>query len=342
MSTTDDDDIREKAARFVIRMGEAPHALSSAERAELDTFSDWLRDPRNGNEFHACTTITAMMADLPKADLERWTAESEMRTPEREPSRRFNFRQWAIAASVLVVVALGAYLASSRHLFGGRSYVTQTGEMRTVTFNEGSVAYLNTRTELRWVGNAQDRLVQLTQGEALFDVVHDATHPFRVLLDNSEIRVLGTRFNVYRKPNGDTTVTVLEGAVEVRGYGNGNEKAEWVRTINANQQIEYRSIGLMREPHDTQAQNSVRWRSGFYRFENQPVETVLDELTRYTDQHIVIRDARIAELHINGALSTRDVRDSLRRLQDLAPISVKENNNTFTLDYRAEATRGKD
>ena len=70
---------------------------------------------------------------------------------------------------------------------------------------------------------------------------------------------------------------------------------------------------------------------------------MLDELTRYTDQRIVIRDPRIAGLRINGALSTRDVRASLRRLQIIEPkIEVKENNNTFTLDYRTQPGRGKD
>jgi transmembrane sensor len=182
------------------------------------------------------------------------------------------------------------------------------------------------------------------EGEALFDVVHDSNRPFRVVLGNSEIRVLGTRFNIYRRPTGSTTVTVLEGKVEVRGFGNGGSgQPEWTRTLEANEQIDYSSLGLVHEPHATLAQDSVHWRTGYYRFENQPVETVLDELTRYTDQHIVIRDPRIAELRINGSLKTHDIRDSLRRLQGLAPnIEVKENNNTFTLDYRAQAGRGKD
>jgi ferric-dicitrate binding protein FerR (iron transport regulator) len=136
---------------------------------------------------------------------------------------------------------------------------------------------------------------------------------------------------------------VLEGTVEVRVLGGGGAP-EWARTLNANDQIDYGALGLLHEPHTTQAQDSVRWRTtGYYRFDDQPVEVVLDELTRYTDQRIVIRDARIASLRINGALNMRDVRGSLRRLRALEPkIDVKENNNTFTLDYREPPGRGKD
>jgi transmembrane sensor len=339
MSTTDKD-IREQASYWAARMNESSDTLGTAEREEFEKF---VADPVNERNFRESNMIIAMASEMSAVDRARWVEEYSTVTDERTQSRRQVMRWWAIAASLLAVVVLGGYLAQSRHIFSGESYVTRTGETRTVKFQDDSVAYLNTRTEVRWIGDANDRRVELTEGEALFDVVHDAAHPFRVMLGNSEIRVLGTRFNVYRKANGNTTVTVLEGTVEVRGFGSGSAP-EWARTLNANDQIDYGALGLLHEPHTTQAQDSVRWRTtGYYRFDDQPVEVVLDELTRYTDQRIVIRDPRIADLRINGALSTRDVRASLRRLQMIEPkIEVNENNNTFTLDYREHPGRGKD
>ncbi|HEU4627153.1 MAG TPA: FecR domain-containing protein [Steroidobacteraceae bacterium] len=339
MSTTDKD-IRERASYWAARMHESSDALSAAEREEFEKF---VADPRNERDFRGANLIISMMPELPAADRARWVEEYSVATDERTQSRRQVLRWWAVAASILTAVVLGGYFAQTRHLFGGEAYVTRKGETRTVKFEDDTVAYLNTQTEVRWLGTSDDRRAELTEGEALFDVAHDAEHPFRLMLGNSEIRVLGTRFNVYRKPNGNTTVTVLEGSVEVRGFGNGSTP-EWTRTLNANDQIDYGALGLLHEPHPTRAQDAVRWRSGNYIFENQPVSMVLDELTRYTDQRIVIRDPRIADLRINGALNTRDVRKALRQLQTLdSKIEVKENNNTFTLDYRAQQPdRGKD
>jgi transmembrane sensor len=337
--STRDKDIREQASYWAARMHVSSDTLGAAERDEFEKF---VADPRNEHDFRGSNLIISMMPEIPAADRARWVEEYSAATDGRTQSRRQVLRWWAIAASLLAVVVLGGYFAQSRHMFGGESYATRKGEMRTVKFQDDSVAYLNTQTEVRWVGDEDDRRVELAEGEALFDVVHDAAHPFRVMLGNSEIRVLGTRFNVYRKPNGNTTVTVLEGSVEVRGFGNGSVP-EWTRTLDANDQIDYGALGLLNEPHVTRAQDSVRWRTGNYIFENQPLETVLDELTRYTDQRIVIRDPRIASLRVGGALSTRDVRAALRRLQGMEPkIDVKENNNTFTLDYRAQPERGKD
>jgi transmembrane sensor len=340
MSTTDKDIREQQASHWAARMHEPSGTLTSAEREEFESF---VADPRNERDFRGSNLIITLASELSVADRARWVEEYSSATDERTQSRRHVFRWSALAAGFLMAVLAVGWFMQTRHVFGGESFATGTGQTRTVTFQDDSVAYLNTRTEVRWIGNGNDRRVELTEGEALFDVVHDATRPFRVMLGNSEIRVLGTRFNVYRKPNGNTTVTVLEGAVEVRGFGNGNAQPEWTRTLSANEQIDYGALGLLHEPHPTQAQDSVHWRTGNYRFENLPVETVLDELTRYTDQRIVIRDPRIAGLRINGALSTRDVRASLRRLQIIEPkIEVNENNNTFTLDYRAQPERGKD
>jgi transmembrane sensor len=333
-------DIREQAARWVDRMIDSQDSLSAVER---DEFNEWIADPLHAQEFHAIHTIVAMTADLPVAErarLSEWA--SRHREDDRTHSRRQVMRWWGIAASLIAVLVLGGYYAQSRHWFG-ESYVTRTGETRVVAFQEGSVAYLNTRTEVRWVGSERDRRVELADGEALFDVVHDENRPFRVTLDNSEIRVLGTRFNVYRKPGGDTTVTVLEGTVEVRGFGSGAQP-QWVRTIHTNEQIEYRAIGVIREPHVAEAQKTVLWRNRVYKFEDESIQNVVNELTRYTDQRILIRDPRIATARIGGALSTRDIRGSLKRLEAYArvPMEVQENNNTFTLDYRAEAGKRKD
>jgi transmembrane sensor len=337
MSTNDSGtDIREQAAHWVVRMTESPDSLGAAE---LDEFQTWLlADERHQYEFRIIGSIPTMTADLPSADRARlsdWAAEHAV---DRTSSRRQFFRRSAIAASVLTVALLGGYFVKSQGWLAD-SYATRTGETRVVTFSEGSVAYLNTRTEVRWVGSDRDRRVALIEGEALFDVVHDEARPFRVMLDHSEIRVLGTRFNVYRKPSGETIITVLEGTVEVRGYGAGSGRSEWARTLRTNQQIEYRPIGLMHEPHETVALNAVKWRQGVLKFEDEPIPNVLDELTRYTDQRILIRDPRLAELRIGGALNTRNVRGALARLEELAPIEVKESSGTFILDYRPDASQ---
>jgi len=324
-------DILEQAALWAGRMNEPGEPLSAIDQAR---FQDWiLADPRHERAYRSFVGISTMAAELPpdaRANLKLWAAEN---TSDRAASRR-RFTKWtALAAGVAGVAVLGGYLVKSQGLFS-ESYSTRTGETRVVTFEEGSVAYLNTRTTVRWLGDERDRRVQLVEGEVLFDVVHDDARPFRVMLGDSEIRVLGTRFDVRRKTDGAVIVTVLEGRVQVRGYGSGAASSDWTRTLQTNDTMTYRPIGMVEEPHETVAQNAVAWRGGAVVFEGTPLSEVVEELTRYTDQPIKIRDASIANLKVGGRLTTQHVRQGLEHIVEVtgAPIVIREENGVILLE----------
>jgi transmembrane sensor len=111
--------------------------------------------------------------------------------------------------------------------------------------------------------------------------------------------------------------------------------------VKANQQIEYRPIGLVAEPHSTDALRVVTWRSGVLQLpeEGATITSVLDELTRYTDKRILIRDPQIANIRVGGAFNTRDVKSALQKLQMGVPsIEVHESDGLYTLDLRPSET----
>jgi transmembrane sensor len=330
--------IRESAVRWCTRLeGE----VSDADREE---FNRWLlADPRHETEYLAVVSMTFAMGDVSRETAQALVVSPPAAfhtVPMAAPQPENRRKPWlmALAASV-VLVAIAAtgwvYLPSSGLM--ATTYETETGKMLTVKFEDGSVAYMNTRSRLEWLGGRSDRRVALLEGEALFDVMHDEKRPFYVAVDNSEIQVRGTRFNVYRKKSGDVVVTVLEGTVDVQELGQDSNSPAWKRELRADQRIVYRSIGLIQDVHDTKAIEAVKWREGVLQPVDEPLESVLEELTRYTDSRIVIQDPRIAKTLIGGALSTRDVRAALRRITDLEPtIQVTQDGDKFTLSQRPE------
>jgi len=325
------DSIRDQAAHWSARLNDSD--LSESERGELHRWL--LAHPRHANEFRAHNAILALAHEFPSDLRARLNAFAPASVSEyQEPKKRRWMWPSALAAALLVALVAGGWGVFGSPELISKSYATRTGETRTVTFEDGSVAYLNTRTQLKWIGDSHDRRVMLLEGEALFDVVHDPDRPFRVVLDNSEIRVLGTRFNVYRKKDGETTVTVLEGMVDVHERANG--QTAWQRRLSANQQIVYRPLGLLGDVHETAAEKAIKWREGVMEIQNEPLPEVLEELTRYTDQRIVIRDPMLNQIRIGGVLNVRDVRVALARLQKLAPVGITQSGDTFTLAYQTQ------
>ncbi|MET0659942.1 MAG: FecR domain-containing protein [Steroidobacteraceae bacterium] len=322
---TPNDEVRKEAARWAEQLMDRD--LSAAER---EAFQEWLLTAqKHRQEFRAHMTILNLARELPHE------TSDELLTPAEGAFQRQRRRQgWitGLAASVLLTLGLAGWFVYQNKA-PSPDHVTLAGMTRDVTLPDGSVAHLNTRTDLRWIGSSDERRVALLEGEALFDVRHDAAKPFTVILDASEIRVLGTRFNVRRRQNGEVVVTVLEGTVAVAQLG--STQPAWKRKLHANEQIVYGTTGLLRDVRPAAGANAARWREGILEFEDESLSTIVADLGRYTDRRILVRDPRLAQLRLGGQLNVRDnIQDSLGLLEKLAPVAAHQSDGTFVLDYR--------
>ena len=63
--------------------------------------------------------------------------------------------------------------------------------------------------------SADLRGVELVSGQANFEVAKDASRPFVVTAGGSEVRAVGTQFDVYKTAD-KVTVTLIEGKVAVK------------------------------------------------------------------------------------------------------------------------------
>jgi ferric-dicitrate binding protein FerR (iron transport regulator) len=95
-----------------------------------------------------------------------------------------------------------------------QQFKTEIGEQRSVLLKDGSRVTLNTASKIEVDMRKDRRLVRLVEGEAFFDVTHDAIRPFKVRAGNAVLSDVGTQFNVDMRPT-RTTVTVIEGRVAV-------------------------------------------------------------------------------------------------------------------------------
>ncbi|MDB6089608.1 MAG: anti-FecI sigma factor, FecR [Gammaproteobacteria bacterium] len=312
---------------------------------QLQAFHAWLEDPGHARELTNHQTVLFLAQDFrseQKAALERTLADSEAKFAALR--RLFTDPLWltGTVTAVAAIVAIGGWFASRavRELFT-QSYTTEIGETRTVTLRDGTLAYLNTQSQLKWVG---DRHVVLLQGEVLFEVVHNAARPFRVGVDHSEIRDVGTQFDVYRKSSGSVVVTVLSGQVAVKEMETGGAQPPWAeRQLKPNEQIEYTPSSLIADVHPANASKAIRWRDGLLETEGQSFAAIVNELNRYSNKRILVPDQRLnlENMNIGGTLNVHDVPAALRRIQNLGPIVVTDTEDAYILSYKAEAPAAK-
>ncbi|AQR76020.1 FecR family protein [Sphingomonas sp. LM7] len=169
---------------------------------DWDGYTAWLeRDPAH---------LEAYEAALDDAD---WAEELYAAAPAEVvavPQPRRNWWLPAGAVAAAAIAAVGGWSVLDRDA-PAQQIATAPGEHRTIDLADGSRLALNGATRVT-IDPDTPRHVVLEQGEARFDVRHDASDPFVVLSGGTRLVDAGTVFNVVQDRD-MLEVAVAEGAV---------------------------------------------------------------------------------------------------------------------------------
>lgn len=234
----------------------------------------------------------------------RDAAESAAEPPV--PTRRKNGRLWAVAASVVVLVA-AAFLLNAQ--FEGQRYRTPVGGIASIPLADGSSVTLNTNSDIRVVLTKEQRSVSLQSGEAFFDVAKDSARPFVVEAGDKRITAIGTQFSV-RRDDSDVRVIVTEGKVRIDGAGKPPilVAGAIARTSDASVRLQQ---GAPRK-----AEEELSWRTGYLTFDTIELADAVAEFNRYTLRQIVVNDPKVAALRVSGKFRASNAEGFIRVLHD--------------------------
>lgn len=195
---------------------------------------------------------------------------------------------------------------------------TPKGRELKVILPDGSQAWLNSASTLKFPTkfSGNERVVELT-GEAFFDVTHDSAHAFIVKvvnekISNTQIKVLGTRFNVNAYNNNDEIKATLESG-RVNVTSNQNQQ----NLLPGQQVLIPVNTQQISKPFSVETDIVSSWKDGFFKFDNEPISEILKTLERWYDITIVY-DSKISNKTYNGTLSkSLTLRNVLTALQNL-------------------------
>ncbi len=296
----------------------------AASIEDWDAFTQWLEaDPRNRTAYDAVDAAANEAVELLSVNREIAIAA----LPPPGATRRSSTRVFLGMAGVAVAALLAVIARPDLFVPGTPEIVaTGAGERQDVTLADGSTVHLNTNTKLSVTMSAETRNVRLEQGEAMFNVAGDAAHPFHVAVGDRTVRVVGTAFNVLRH-EGRITVTVEHGNVNVADHGAGAEVP-----LTAGDQYAAREGARAYQVAKIDPAMVTAWRDGRVVFMNEPLSEVANTLSRYYGRPVVVQDAEIAALRFSGILKIEDQMTTVRRLEALLPITVKERGDEVRLE----------
>lgn len=330
-----------EAALWVVRL---ERGLTAAEQ---DEFLDWLgADSRHGE------ALTQQKAGWTRLDLLADWRPMHGARPNRDllapPPRGVVSRGWRLAAwfipgvlAVAAAVALGVYLFRPEKPSDATAMAIAPGQIALIerrTLEDGSVVELNRGAELRVNFSAGARHIELSRGEAQFQVAKDPNRPFTVRAGTVTVRAVGTVFNVQRR-TASVDVVVTEGTVDVRtpkpAHPGEREAAEVARVEAGHRCVVFLALDsplavAVVTPEETA--RLLAWQPTVLDFAEAPLSAIIAEFNRRNAPfQITVDDPALADLPLSASLRSDNVEGFLRLLEGGFGLEVERSGNVISL-----------
>jgi transmembrane sensor len=234
-------------------------------------------------------------------------------------------RRWlplAMAAAVVGMALMSGYVAWS--LRGTRLapqvYSSEVAARRDITLVDGTTVTLGGATTLTAQFSRDQRQVELAQGEAFFQVAHNAGRPFVVNAGKLAIHDVGTAFDV-RRTGDHVTIAVTEGRVRI--FNRADRAGDGLEAV-AGQLVSYDPGRAALSVSSTDLARATAWRNDRLEFDNESLAVVVANINRYRVRPVRIADPYLESLTFTGTVKTDAIDDWLHALPQVLPVKVRD------------------
>lgn len=197
---------------------------------------------------------------------------------------------------------------------GLNSLYIPLGQTYNLTLSDGTIVMLNAGSTLKFPFqfNGQQRNVYL-EGEAFFKVTKDVKHPFIVHTSLTQIKDLGTQFDVNTYHSGKVHTSLVEGKVETRSRDGK------IMSLSPGFQADYDSSeGFSKSKFDEM--DVLSWMNGVYYFHNKPVDKLIDLMSRCYGVKVDIDNPKVKNIAMTGIMDKNNLLEFLNDLQTTAGV----------------------
>uniref|UniRef100_B0SYA7 Anti-FecI sigma factor, FecR n=1 Tax=Caulobacter sp. (strain K31) TaxID=366602 RepID=B0SYA7_CAUSK len=239
---------------------------------------------------------------------------------------------WPAAAAVAATFVAGAVLLPGA-LMGEReaTYVTGVGEHKTIALEDGTRIELNAASRLTVRFERHARRVRLGDAEAFFDVAKDPRRPFLIEAGDTQVRVVGTQFDVRRR-DGRVAVAVQRGLVEVRPDLQSGATPFRLRPGQGLSHEEGRADDA--RVAAVAVDEVMGWRQGRLIYRDRPLSEIVRDLNRLFPRPVKLGDDRAADMRLSGVLIVDEQGAMVDRLSHLLPVRTTTTDDAIVIRAR--------
>ena len=240
------------------------------------------------------------------------------------PVRHTAFGWIRIAASVIIIAAIGllAYWALNNPAKEMTMVAQQT--VLNDTLPDGSVVTVNKGSSISYLSKfkGKTRPVAL-KGEAFFNVKPNQEKPFIISVNDVQITVLGTSFNV-KNINGNTEVVVETGIVKVTGAGKTVE-------LKANEKVVMDAKDSVVAKEEVSDQLYKYYRTKEFVCDDTPLWKLVEVINEAYQSHVVIGNPALRDMGLTTTFHNESLEQVLNVISITFDIKVIKEGDTVIL-----------
>ncbi|MEQ6120679.1 FecR family protein [Reichenbachiella sp. MALMAid0571] len=301
--------------------------LSESEKKEVLTWRN--ENQQNAEEFfefasawNQATLIENNSSDDTDSVFKAILSRSNKEDKVVDINSNFNFKTYLKYAAVVLLAVLGSYvyINTSTDL---TEVATGKGEVRNLTLSDGSIVYLNENSSVSYNAtlSGDTREVLLT-GKAFFEVKRDATKPFIVKTNDSEIRVLGTSFLVDANSiQKHTEVVVATGKVAVSSLKlKKDNKVELVPGDVGKVTLSGKSV----EKYKNENPNYLSWKTKVLNFNKASLNYVFDVLEETYHLDIDVSNSTINDCKLSAKYDNQSIESIMEIMSETFNLNMEK------------------
>jgi len=252
----------------------------------------------------------------------------KVKNSETAGSALKGFGWWRVAA-VIVIIAGIAWIVSSLLETGSSEppivNIISTNEVKKDTLPDGSFATLNKNSTLTYPAafKGKTRKVQL-KGEAFFNVSPNKQKPFIIDVNDVQVKVVGTSFNV-RNVNGGTEIIVATGVVQV-------SKADTTFELKAGQRILFEKADTTARVVASDDKLYNYYVSRVFECDNTPLWKLVEKLNEAYNVTIRIKRDELKKLPLNVTFNDESLDVILEIISQTLMLKVSRTQNEIILE----------
>jgi len=294
----------------------AKYLLGEATVAEIEQVEDWAAsNPDHHKQLDDFRTILEKSKLHIDHSIDEHQALERLNIRLQKETKTIGYKfvlRWVAIIAIIFSTGLFCY----NNLIGNKINVNSGENTLTQVLPDGSTTILNKQSSISFVGGFfnKTREVKL-KGEAFFKVSADKSKPFIISINDVQVTVVGTAFNVKGDEKG-TVVIVESGIVKV------NNQKDSVR-LTAGEKVEV----FQNQVHLTKGENQGKLYNYYYTNElvcdGTPLAELIAVLNEKFKVNIVIVNPALKVLPISTSFKNESLKEILNVIAETFKIKVE-------------------